>query len=77
MSLVMEKHKKYRLKPFLGINSFFMGMGSVMNISGDYFENKYPEMDDAKAIESDWRAIGRDFERVTDDFEAINKGGNS
>ncbi len=47
-------------------------MGSVLNISGNYFEfNGFDDgyMIDRKAIESDWKAIGRDISNATNKLD--------
>jgi hypothetical protein len=41
-------------------------MGSVLNISGNYFPFNYSKSDedaDKKAIQSDWAIIGQDIEK--------------
>lgn len=54
--------------------AFFQGMGSVLDLSGGAFSRprrRYrPQTDaeafeqDAKAIASDWEAVGQDFQRA-------------
>lgn len=44
--------------------SFFKGMGSVLNISGNYYKINYSDsalIADAKAIKSDWIVVGQDI----------------
>lgn len=44
-------------------SSFMVGVGSVMNIGGDYFEYRLsasPEEADALALRSDWNNVGKD-----------------
>ena len=36
-------------------------MGSVLDISGNYFSYDPPHKSDERAIQSDWEEIGRDF----------------
>lgn len=45
-------------------NDFIIGIGSVLNISGSYFDYNYsstPEEADRKAIQSDWLMVGQDL----------------
>ena len=45
-------------------SSFVVGMGSVMNIGGGYFEynnSSSANKADARAIRSDWYNVGKDF----------------
>lgn len=60
----MKKNKKYRTKFLFVTPSFTMGMGSVLNIAGNYFPFNNSDSDieiDIKGIESDWLAIGQDL----------------
>ena len=53
--------------------NFVIGMGSVLNIAGNYFHFNYSGSDedaDRKAIESDWGMIGND---VSDAIVSIKK----
>ena len=56
--------KKYRTD-FLFINpNFLIGLGSTLNIAGNYFLYNYSDSDeiaDSKAIASDWGVIGLDI----------------
>lgn len=55
-------HKTYHLFPR---TSTVVGMGSLLNISGNYFDFNYSNSGieaDAKAAESDWYMIGKDIE---------------
>ncbi|MFA7448738.1 MAG: hypothetical protein WCY77_09900 [Weeksellaceae bacterium] len=45
-------------------NGFCIGLGSVLNLAGNYFEYNYSNSAndaDRKAIESDWENIGEDI----------------
>jgi len=47
--------------------SFLIGAGSVINISGNYFQYNYSksgEEADKCALYRDWRAVGQDMEKV-------------
>ena len=51
--------------------SFLTGMGSVLNIGGNYPEfnaSDSPEEADRLALEADWRMVGQDFEDVFEEF---------
>jgi hypothetical protein len=61
----MGKSKKYRTNILFVMPSFVMGMGSVLNISGNYYSFNYSESGeqaDAQALESDWGMIGQDIQ---------------
>lgn len=66
--------KKYSLKNFktnqmFPRTRFLTGMGSVLNISGNYFNFNYSSNEqeaDAVAIASDWGMIGQDLKSVLD-----------
>ena len=62
------------------IKSFITGIGSVMNIAGNYYDTtqyRYKNIKvmsdteafeyDMKVIQSDWEAIGQDFKKVLQD----------
>jgi hypothetical protein len=56
--------KKYRTDFFFPRINFWIGVGSVANIGGNYFESNYAqtyEEADSKAIENDWGMIGQDI----------------
>ncbi len=59
--------KKYRTDFLFPKSNFWIGMGSIMNVRGSYFEFNYFRTDeeaDSKAIEADWGVIGQDLEFV-------------
>lgn len=48
-------------------NGFFIGLGSIFNIAGNYFDfnlTKSGITRDSNALYSDWNAIGNDFRAV-------------
>ena len=61
--------KSYRTD-FLFVNpSFLMGIGSVLNIAGNYYSFNYAASDiaaDRKAIEADWGVVGQDIVESAD-----------
>jgi len=60
----MRKSKKYRSDFLFPTPSFLVGIGSVLNIAGNYFSFNYSSNDreaDTKAILSDWRVVGEDI----------------
>ena len=75
----MEKIKHMRTKKFktrtdflLPRNNFLVGMGSVLNIAGKYFDYKYSRTGleaDAKALRSDWEMVGNDLRDAKQGFE--------
>ena len=51
--------------------SFLTGMGSVLNVAGNYPEfnvSDSPDEADALALESDWKMVGQDFYDVLGEF---------
>lgn len=72
-----KKREKYRTDFLLPKNNFFVGLGSVLNIAGSYFEYNYSKSEkeaDCKAIYSDWQNVGDDFRKSKEKFERDNKG---
>lgn len=65
MKEIMSRRKRYFTDFLFPQPTLKMGMGSVLNIAGDYFDFNYsldgPEAD-RKAIESDWGMIGQDLQ---------------
>jgi hypothetical protein len=60
-------NKKYVTDFLFPENSFITGMGSLLNISGNYFIYNYSDDGaeaDWKALKSDWGTIGQDFDSV-------------
>lgn len=67
-------NKKLRTNRLFPRTGFLTGMGSVLNISGSYFDFKYSKSADdadAEAIASDWNMIGKDIQQVLD-AESVN-----
>jgi hypothetical protein len=66
----MTKKKAYKSDYIFVTPSFLMGMGSILNIAGNYFpfaQASSPAEADYNAIESDWGVIGRDIQNATED----------
>jgi len=62
-----NKQVKYRTGFLVPRNNFLVGMGSVLNLMGNYFEYNYSKSDfaaDNKALISDWLNVGNDFQMV-------------
>jgi hypothetical protein len=60
----MDKKKKYRSDFLFPNSTFLIGMGSVFNIAGNYFEYNYSNSEeeaDINALKSDWGIIGQDM----------------
>ena len=67
----MTKKKAYKSDYIFVTPSFLMGMGSVLNIAGNYFsfaQASSPAEADYRAIESDWGVIGLDIQTATEDM---------
>jgi ribosomal protein S15P/S13E len=70
-----KRNIKYRTDFLLPRNSFWVGMGSVLNISGSYFEYRYSKSNneaDMQALISDWNNVGEDLKNAKKDFETKN-----
>ncbi|CAM1346821.1 hypothetical protein [Tenacibaculum insulae] len=75
----MKKRTKVhrRTTRLLPKNNFMVGLGSVLNIAGSYFDYNYSKSDaeaDRKALNSDWMSVGEDFKTAKKAFE--NKNSN-
>ena len=67
------KRKRYRTDFLVPKTSFLVGLGSIFNISGNYFDFNTSESGaeaDSKAIESDWAMIGQDINNVLDKVDS-------
>lgn len=68
----MRKTRKYRTDFLFTRPNFLVGVGSVLNIAGNYFDFKYSSSDkeaDTKAILSDWGVIGEDIQIAKDEYD--------
>ncbi len=73
---MIDKKIKYRTHFSFPKNNFIIGLGSVLNIAGSYFESKKPKspkVEDFNALSSDWEIIGKDFKMSKKEFEKENK----
>lgn len=72
----MKKQKKGYKTDFLSPkNNFIVGLGSVLNIAGSYFDYNYSKSVaevDRKALISDWMNVGNDFKSAKKMFEKEN-----
>lgn len=67
------KRKKFRTDFLFPESSVVIGMGSVLNISGRYYDFNYSateEEADRKAIASDWGMVGQDIEAKIEQMDA-------
>ena len=67
---------RYKTDYILPKNNFWVGMGSVLNIAGSYFEYNYSNSEseaDLKALISDWENVGDDMRKSKEQFESKNK----
>lgn len=70
-----KRRAKYRTDFLLPKNNFIIGLGSVLNIRGSYFEYNYSKSEkeaDLKALYSDWKNIGDDFKEAENNFRSMN-----
>lgn len=61
------KKKKFSTDFLLPKNNFFVGMGSVLNLAGNYFEYNTSSSEveaDKKALYSDWWNVGNDIDSI-------------
>ncbi len=71
-----KKRVKYKTDFLLPRNSFFVGLGTVLNIPGAYFDYNYSKSDedaDFKSITSDWQNIINDISVAKEKFEKDNE----
>jgi len=71
----MAKEKKHKTKFVFPKTSFHIGLGSVLNIPGNYYRFKllkHPFEADKKAIENDWAMVGQDIETAIKKFWLSN-----
>ena len=73
----MKKRKlKYKTDFLLPKNNFLVGMGTVLNLAGSYFEYNYSKSDseaDLKALSSDWDNVGEDIRNAKRSYEKKNE----
>jgi len=71
-----ERNIRYKTDYLLPKNNFWVGMGSILNLAGSYFEYNYSKLDneaDLKALSSDWDNVGEDIRKSKRNFEKKNK----
>ncbi|WP_026776561.1 hypothetical protein [Polaribacter sp. Hel_I_88] len=71
-----KRNIKYGTNHLLPKNNFWVGMGSILNLAGSYFDYNYSKTEkeaDFKAIMSDWENIGDDIKKSKEKFENKNK----
>ncbi len=67
---------KYKTDYLLPKNNFLVGMGSILNLAGSYFEYNYSKSEkeaDLKALISDWNNTGNDIKKAKESFEFDNR----
>lgn len=67
-----NKTEKYKTDFLLPKNNFLVGLGSIFNLAGSYFEYKYSRSEqeaDRKALMSDWFNVGNDIKLSKEKFE--------
>jgi len=70
-----KNNNKYKTNSSLPKNDFLVGLGSVLNIAGSYFDYDYSMSaveTDRNALISDWMNIGNDFKSAKKIFEKEN-----
>lgn len=75
----MFRNKKMKIKKsstVLPSNSFWVGVGSIFNISGKYFDyntSKTGREADVKALRRDWEMVGEDIKEAERKIKEENK----
>lgn len=67
-----NKFTKFKTDFLLPKNNFLVGLGSVLNINGLYFDYNYSKTAqeaDNKAIFSDWKNVGEDIKTAEKKFK--------
>jgi len=62
-----DKQTYIKSSPLIPNRGFIVGMGSVFNLGGNYFDYNYsrsPEAADFKAIKRDWELVGHDLSQA-------------
>jgi hypothetical protein len=73
--MTFNKNKRYKSNYLFGRNSFSTGMGSIFNVSGNYFSFSYSkegEEADKIALQNDWGTIGQDIETAIEKHNKKN-----
>ena len=68
-NLCLNMEQRFRTDYLFPASSFLSGMGSVLNVAGNYFRyntSPTPEEADEKALASDWGVIGQDIREAID-----------
>lgn len=76
MITMKKRNIKYRTDYLLPKNNFWVGMGSILNLAGSYFDYNYSKTEkeaDFKAIMSDWENVGDDIRKSKEKFENKHK----
>lgn len=63
----MNETKENRSDFLFSEPNFWAGLGSVLNISGNYYLYNYSDSDeeaDLKALESDWEIVSQDLRKI-------------
>jgi len=71
-----KRNIKYRTDHLLQKNNFWVGMGSILNLAGSYFDYNYSKTEkeaDFRAIMSDWENVGDDIRKSKEKFENKHK----
>lgn len=53
-------------------NYFIIGLGSIFDVWGSYFNYHYAKSD-SKAIRDDWKVLGKDFEDVMEKYNPMKR----
>lgn len=70
------KNKNYFTNLLMAKSHFIIGVGSIFNILGSYYEYHHSKVDkdpDYKALASDWKTVFEDIKKSKEKFEIENK----
>jgi hypothetical protein len=71
----MQNHKKYKTDFLFSFPSFWIGVGSIINLSGNNIEYNFSDNEneaDSKALYSDWALVGQDILDAKHIFDKLN-----
>ncbi len=60
--------KRFNTGYLFSTPSFLSGVGTVINLAGDFYEFNYSENADRDAIQNDFNMIGQDINDVIEDL---------
>jgi len=68
VNLIIMKKIFRETKYIFPAANFITGMGSILDIGGNYYKPKYHNNPDYHAIVSDWEVVGNDMRQAMGDY---------